>query len=366
MVKILNNLYNAFLNLLGNKPKERFFTITNLFFISTILIASFASLFHVRGFWLITNEYFWATALAVATGFGIIGSMMAGRYTWLTYISFFIILIMELFGNIYDAFRNININSDNFIAWKQLIEPIFQMIYIMPEGEAIPNIIYMRWIACIQGSFIPLLVAIIFHMWMKITKAYKESAIEDKSIQKPNNELPDISIIKAEIRRNPTLPIINKNNWFISPLPMGLLKGLVVDSDKEDHSNERQLSNEQINSLIGNFEQNTITDTPLTETLPANLSSSFEEIDLIKNAEEIIAGDTINNIEQDNLSEILDGIPEAIEKDSPEYLKKLENEITYIQDKGKETLNFINLFKEIAKDDTEDDTETEEKKNHSR
>ena len=232
MLKIINNLYNATLNLFGKTSQERFYTITNLFFILTILIASFASLFHVRGFWLTTNEYFWATALAGATGLGIIGSMMASKYTWWTYISFGVIIIMELLGNVYDAFKFIDVASENFIAWKQLVEPIFEMIYVMPEGQSIPDIIYMRWIACIQGSFIPLLVAIVFHMWMKIRKSYKESTIDNKVPQEPNYE----QVLTKEVSSAKTEEVI---------LPIEPIEPI----EKQISLEEQELTNEYLNDL---------------------------------------------------------------------------------------------------------------------
>jgi hypothetical protein len=222
MQNLINNFYKGLINLFGSNNKERFYTITNLFFILTILIASFASLFHVRGFWLTTNEFFWATALAGATGVGIIGSMMASRYTAWTYVSFAIIIIMELFGNIYDAFKFIDITSENFIAWKQLVEPIFEMIYVMPKGESIPDVIYMRWIACIQGSFIPLLVAIVFHMWMKIRKSYIESTRVEKVAQNQNNGFPQITSANTpliERRNNQEIVIPLNSGDFTSGIP---------------------------------------------------------------------------------------------------------------------------------------------------
>ena len=80
--------------LFGSSKKDLYFSLTNLTFIVTILISSLASLFHVSGFWMITNTNFWSIALATATGMGVIGSMMASRYTGWTYVSFAIIIII--------------------------------------------------------------------------------------------------------------------------------------------------------------------------------------------------------------------------------------------------------------------------------
>lgn len=260
---LINNLYKRFLGLFGSNPTERFYSLTNLFFILTILIASFASLFHVRGFWLITNDFFWATSLAFATGLGIIGSMMASRYTAWTYVSFFVIIIMELFGNVYDAFRYIDVNSANFIAWRQLIEPIFQMVYYVDEGKTIPDIIYMRWIASIQGSFIPVLVAIIFHMWMKVRKSFILYQTQKNPSQNANESLVGVNDevnLNEQILEPLEIKFDEENNDIPIEIPIPdvisisggteesmSLSGDTVDNNINESENENEVTLEKKN-----------------------------------------------------------------------------------------------------------------------
>lgn len=154
--------------------KVNYFNITNSFFILAILIFSITSLFHVTVFWLITNSLFLSVIMSVATGVGIISSLLSTKYTKLTYISFALIILIELFGNIYGSFIHIDINSTYFKGWKELMEPIFGLFYTVEEGEVIPDAIYKRWAAIIQGSFIPLLLSITFHMWMVVRAKYEK------------------------------------------------------------------------------------------------------------------------------------------------------------------------------------------------
>lgn len=154
--------------------KVNYFNITNSFFILAILIFSITSLFHVTVFWLITNSLFLSVIMSVATGVGIISSLLSTKYTKLTYISFALIILIELFGNIYGSFIHIDINSIYFKGWKELMEPVFGLFYTVEEGEAIPDSIYKRWAAIIQGSFIPLLLSITFHMWMVVRDKYEK------------------------------------------------------------------------------------------------------------------------------------------------------------------------------------------------
>ena len=181
--------------------KVNYFNITNTFFILAILIFSITSLFHVTVFWLITNSLFLSIIMSVATGVGIISSLLSTKYTKLTYISFALIILIELFGNIYGSFIHIDINSEYFKGWKELMEPVFSLFYTVEEGEVIPDAIYKRWAAIIQGSFIPLLLSITFHMWMVVRDKYEklnskgfnhhekikivEEAVESEEVVKP-------------------------------------------------------------------------------------------------------------------------------------------------------------------------------------
>jgi hypothetical protein len=54
------------------------------------------------------------------------------------------------------------------------MEPVFSLFYTVEEGEVIPDSIYKRWAAIIQGSFIPLLLSITFHMWMVVRDKYEK------------------------------------------------------------------------------------------------------------------------------------------------------------------------------------------------
>lgn len=157
---------------MGLQKNDNYYNITNWFFIIAILIFSITSLFHVTVFWLITNSLFLSIIMSVATGFGIISSLLSTKYTKLTYISFALIILIELFGNIYGSFIHIDVTSKYFLGWKELMEPIFSFFYTMEEGVAIPDVIYKRWAAIIQGSFIPLLLSITFHMWMVVRDKY--------------------------------------------------------------------------------------------------------------------------------------------------------------------------------------------------
>ena len=195
--------------------------MTNIFFVLAILIFSITSLFHVTVFWLITNSLFLAIIMSVGTGLGIISSLLSTRYTKLTYISFFLIILIELFGNIYGAFIHIDITSEYFKGWKELMQPVFAMMYPMEDGVEIPDAIYKRWVAIIQGSFIPLLLSITFHMWMVVREKYQVVTPIQNKTPEVKKEVP--SETKKSNEGNIISEFLNLSNLDVKSLTSNLL-----------------------------------------------------------------------------------------------------------------------------------------------
>jgi hypothetical protein len=216
--------------------KDTYFNITNAFFVLAILIFSITSLFHVTVFWLITNSLFLSVIMSVATGVGIISSLLSTKYTKLTYISFSLIILIELFGNIYGSFIHIDINSEYFKGWKELMEPVFALFYTVEEGEAIPDAIYKRWAAIIQGSFIPLLLSITFHMWMVVRDKYeklkpKVNHYHDqiKSVEQPKEVKAENNVNQVkEVKKPKHVNEIGKKSASIS-FPFDLIKKKILN-----------------------------------------------------------------------------------------------------------------------------------------
>lgn len=342
---MFSNIKDKFITMFGVDAEHRYFNITNFVFILVIFLASFASLFHVRGFWLITNTPFWATILAVSTGLGIIGSMMAARYTLWTYASFLLIVIMELIGNIFDAFMNINVASQGFVAFKDLTVPLFDLIYLTEEGQVIPDIVYMRWIASIEGAFIPLLVVLMFHMWMKIRDSFKNPVIdipEPESIEEPLEEPESIELpLEESIEDIPEpkfrFPKLHQALHDFKKAAM-LFGTTDIQEQKKDEETQENTSAEdsketQEDTNTENTEENATT-TESTTGDTEEISTGTTKIS------ESISGDTEEIIENSTTTENISGTTEEIIK-TPE--------ITEAADKKKIPKNSLNPLRKLLK-----------------
>lgn len=178
MKKTINDLLNWV------KGKDWYFIFTNLFFVISVSYFSLVSLQHVRRLWEVTNSNTMSYLLAIGTGLSIIVSMMGSKYTKVTYISFFSIILIELFGNIFSAFLHIDVNSYQFKSWVELTSPVFDSWFYFEEGSQ-RIAFYKRIISILNGVPIPLLAALCFHIWMKVRSEYKSIvSTSDEIIEK--------------------------------------------------------------------------------------------------------------------------------------------------------------------------------------
>ena len=239
-------------------PKnDNYFKMTNIFFILAILIFSITSLFHVTVFWLITNSLFLAIIMSVGTGLGIISSLLSTRYTKLTYISFFLIILIELFGNIYGAFIHIDVTSEYFKGWKELMQPLFAMFYPMEDGAEIPDAIYKRWVAIIQGSFIPLLLSITFHMWMVVRDKY-QLGTPIKYVDVVKKEVPSEPKKEKVKETNLIADFFNMPSLNIDKIASNLTSGLTAGINKSKNFDRRRkpAENKQIDDTQSEEKKN--------------------------------------------------------------------------------------------------------------
>jgi hypothetical protein len=198
---------------LGNKHSF----LTQTLFILAILIFAITSLTHVAVFWGVANSFYISAIIAIATGVSIIASLLSTKYTKLTYLSFLIVVIIELVGNIYACFVEIDVNSEGFKAWKELTAPIFEAIFSKDENGVIPDVTFKRSIAILQGSLIPILLSILFHMYMVVRERVATSIKREKSEQDdPPKEDTNIvvqedELVKEVVVEEPSEELVEQN-----------------------------------------------------------------------------------------------------------------------------------------------------------
>ena len=153
---------------------EKSHNLADWIFTIIILFISTTSFFHVVEYWTLTNKFPFHFITAIATELVIIGSMMAIRYTGVSWIPFILGVIVQGIGNIFYSYININVDSEYFKQFMELFKPLFELAY----GDELEIANYKRVLAYSNGLFY--LSPIVF-LWAKMSLKTKIKKLESES-----------------------------------------------------------------------------------------------------------------------------------------------------------------------------------------
>ena len=178
--------------------------ITEWFVSFTIMVFMVVSLYHLIDLWGLTNNRIVSILLSIATALAVLGSMAATNYSNWAIAIFVIVISFEFMGNIFASYLAIKVSSQQFVDWKTLMQPIFLVFY---SESYITDETYKRYLAIINGGYIPVITAIFFKLWMTIKLKNKDASI---NTQTDTKDLEDDSVkddtVKDDVLNENILP----------------------------------------------------------------------------------------------------------------------------------------------------------------
>lgn len=166
-------------------------------FLVPILTVAFVSISHVTKWYGISNPLSWAIYLSIGIEIAALSALAAiaasmGRKV---YFPFTIVTLIQFIGNIFFAYQFIDINSQSFKDWVDMVNPIVQFLGV-EEGDMIGH---KRFLALFSGGMLPLISLSFLHMLVKFEEEEKNKT--KKSIL--TEDIDEISLkagkIEAEI-----------------------------------------------------------------------------------------------------------------------------------------------------------------------
>ena len=160
------------LNWLKNNP------IRSMFLIPIFLVAGI-SISHVVSWYDIANPFQWAIYLSIAIEIGAITALIAAtnRIQGGVWFMFGLVTFIQMVGNIFYCFKEIDPNGDLFIAWVELTSPVWELM-----GTEETDIVGLkRWLAFLEGGLLPIISLTSLHFFVKYEKP------DDSDFDKPNN-----------------------------------------------------------------------------------------------------------------------------------------------------------------------------------
>lgn len=169
--------------------------IKNSFLLPILLVVAM-SISHVVSWYDIGNPMAWAIYLSVAIEIFALASVSAATINinrasvWFLFI---LVTSIQIIGNIFFSFNDIDEKGPKFLSWVELIKPFF-------EDWSLTD--HRRLLAILQGGLIPLMSLTALHYYIKFGDKLREEPIE--IIELPVTEVmpevvTEVQEVKAEI-----------------------------------------------------------------------------------------------------------------------------------------------------------------------
>lgn len=259
-------------------------TIIVLSFLIPIITVAVVSITHVTKWYGISNPLTWAIYLSIGIEIAALSALAAISVNMgsKVYFPFGIVTLIQFIGNIYFAYSYIDINSQSFISWVELVSPLLENLGVEPTDY----IGHKRFLSFFSGGMLPIISLTFLHMLVKFTQEEKKQTVNDV---KDNivEELPviDSKDIVSEVSR---VRLSENDLEILETILNNQTKTSVNIVDNKKVVNEPEKSN--INEVVKNWE----------EILPSNLKPMNEEspiIDMVTPSEtQMVTEDVIEPI----------------------------------------------------------------------
>ena len=193
-----------------NWIQKNFKTIIYLAFLVPIITVAIVSISHVTKWYGISNPTSWAIYLSVGIEIAALSALaaIAAQMGKKVYFPFIIVTLIQFLGNIFFAYSYIDINSQSFKDWVDMVDPLVQFLGV-ESGDMIGH---KRFLALFAGGMLPLISLSFLHMLVKFEEEEKkkDSSLpveitkveEPESVDKPKESPEEINqLIEIEMNK---------------------------------------------------------------------------------------------------------------------------------------------------------------------
>lgn len=138
--------------------------VRSMFLIPILLVATI-SIFHVVTWYNLSNPLNWAIFLSVAIEVGAITALIAvtNKVKGGVWFMFILITLIQMIGNVFYSYKEIDENGELFKSWVELTYPIWELI-----GTEQTDVIGLkRWLSFLTGGLLPIISLTSLHFFVK-------------------------------------------------------------------------------------------------------------------------------------------------------------------------------------------------------
>jgi hypothetical protein len=145
-------------------------------FLVPILLVAVISISHVVSWYDIANPINWAIYLSIAIEVGAMTALVAAtnKIKGGVWFMFVLVTIIQMIGNIFFSFKEIDANGELFKSWVELTSPLWEMLGSDP-GDVISQ---KRWLAFLEGGLLPIISLTSLHFFTKYDRNRSEDGVD--------------------------------------------------------------------------------------------------------------------------------------------------------------------------------------------
>lgn len=189
--------------------QKNFKSFIYIAFLVPILTVAFVSISHVTKWYGLSNPITWSIYLSVGIEIAALSALAAisaqmGRKV---YFPFAIVTLIQFIGNIFFAYQFIDVNSQSFKDWIDLVDPLVSFMGV-ESGDIVGH---KRFLALFSGGMLPIISLSFLHMLVKFEEEDRKNKNTETEVLPENIDIEEISKVagkmEAEVEKekyNPT------------------------------------------------------------------------------------------------------------------------------------------------------------------
>lgn len=233
-----------------NWIQKNFRTIIYISFLVPILTVAFVSISHVTSWYGLSNPFSWAVYLSIGIEIAALSALAAisAQMGSKVYFPFGIVTLIQFIGNIFFAYQYIDVNSQSFKDWVDLVDPLVTYLGV-ESGDYVGH---KRFLSLFAGGMLPIISLSFLHMLVKFEEEEKKKVPSDLpnniDIDQLSKEAGKMEKKIEEEKYTPTQEDLSKLEEQLIKLNEQKFGNLTEEIIENEDSFEDELNNNESNS----------------------------------------------------------------------------------------------------------------------